>query len=385
MNYRSHRLIVGPVLAVLVVPGCSNLLPVCPPAVCADPGHDVVGRLGANTQNRHPGGLGKTAGKVRVPGNKPPGQDPTISDQYPSTTPAGEAVVLPIPFPLAPAATARDPLAGAPPPIPPEKEPANFAEPQEDVTSARKTEIPRGSFPLPSFAKGGGLGGTEPLPTVPVFREPVVLALEHFLSNRPEEALHHLQVYDRSSQEVFLRLLPVLAQLTRKGLMQLDRQEASALYEQLHAMVQALRSRAELVIEQMCYCSSIESFGLYQPLPDNYTFRPWTDNQPGEVVQLYVQLRNLCGERCNDGYQVCLWSTVEICDLQGERLWYYDFRDRERPVRSQAPVSDCFRNYSFTVPRRLRPGEYRLTIQIRDLTRPGAERIARKTLPFRVG
>jgi hypothetical protein len=78
---------------------------------------------------------------------------------------------------------------------------------------------------------------------------------------------------------------------------------------------------------------------------------------------------------------------VEVRDAQGKQWWYADFRDRDRPFHHylrHALWNDHHGNYSFYMPR-IPPGNYTLTMTVKDITRPNAQRVAQKSLEFRVG
>jgi hypothetical protein len=214
-------------------------------------------------------------------------------------------------------------------------------------------------------------------------KEPLLEALEWFLQNQPQKALEVLKSYQRSSQDVYIILLPVLAQLTHKGVDQLSPEEASAMDEQMHTLEATLRSRARLIIDKICFCEWIKGYGSYQALPQQHGFRPQTAEQPGELVQLYVELRNFSMEPCPQGYLTRLSSKVEIRDQSGKAQWEYNFKNKEGPLYKQSPWHDCLGNYRFYMPR-IPPGTYTLTITIEDLTRPGVQRIAEKSLELQV-
>jgi hypothetical protein len=105
-------------------------------------------------------------------------------------------------------------------------------------------------------------------------------------------------------------------------------------------------------------------------------------------VQLYVQLRNFTSEFRNGFYETKLASSLEIraanADSTSKPIWYHPFfDDRKLPRRSRTILNDYYLHYVFHVPP-LPPGNYTLTIQIADETRPGPPRVARKALEFRV-
>jgi hypothetical protein len=252
----------------------------------------------------------------------------------------------------------------------------NSLEPKSLPEAGKLPPLSEGNLPGPE--KGVG-------PTLPPVekKEPLVLAMEKFLQNQPQAAIDHLKSYDESNQEFFLRLLPVMAQMTNKGLDQLDAQQTAAMYEQLERVMVSLRSHTGLAIDQMCFCERIEAYGVYQPLPKEHVFRAGQENQPGELVQIYVQLRNLCPRECEGGYENRLASTLQIHDAAGKQVWFYNLKKQENPLRCQTRRCDYFNNYSFYVPS-LPTGNYTLTIEVCDLNRPGSVRPARQSLPFSV-
>src|SRR5581483_1631178 len=199
----------------------------------------------------------------------------------------------------------------------------------------------------------------------------------------PDDALKHLQHYDRPTQELFLRLLPPLAMLSRKSFDQLSAQDVAVLNEQLQALLLSLRPRCELAIDKMCFCEWAKSYGIYKPLADGHMFHASDGQRPGELVQVYVELRNFACERREGHYETRLASSVEIRDHKGEQVWFYRFDKRQENLRSRTLLHDYSNNYSFYVPH-IPPGTYTLTIQVADETRPEARRIAQKSLEFRV-
>lgn len=252
-----------------------------------------------------------------------------------------------------------------------------------DPLELRKPCLEGGSPEILQPEKQTEIKPTESETKIVIQREPIVVAMEKFLQEQPEEAIQYLQAYEKSNQEFFLRLLPVLAQMTNAKIEELDDQQTQALYLQLESLLETLRAKAHLMIDTMCYCSSIESYGMYSPLGTDHAFRAGSTNGPGELVQIYVQLKNLCPAKCEKGFQTKLSSSIRINDNAGNEVWFYNFKNRQNPLQSQSPRRDHFNNYSFYVPH-IPAGTYTLTIEIEDQTNPGANRIVRKSMPFRV-
>ena len=224
---------------------------------------------------------------------------------------------------------------------------------------------------------------TTPVADSPGKREPLVDALQCIIEERHHDALKHLQKYDQATQEVFLRLLPVLALMTHKSIDQLSVPEVAVLHEQLQSLAITLRPRSKLAIDKICFCEWVKAYGIYKPLPENHAFVGSAPNRPGELVQLYVELRNFASEFKGGYHTTRLASTVEIRDQKGDRVWFYRFADGKQPLRSHTLLHDYFNNYRFSVPP-MPAGTYTLTIQVTDETRPDQPRTAAKSLEFRV-
>jgi hypothetical protein len=254
------------------------------------------------------------------------------------------------------------------------------------ATSILQPPLPDGPILDPKEMPGAG-----PVPPIqpivaekPALKpEPLVEALRCVLENRPDEALVHLKGYDPSTQELFIRLLPPMALLSHKTIDKLSPAEIASLHEQLQSLVVALRPRTELTIGKMCFCEWIKSYGVYKPVADNHVFQAGLPGQPGELVQLYVELQNFCSECRPPFHETRFSSYVEITDANGKWWWRHRFDDRKQPLRSLSELHDFFNNYSFHVPH-IPPGAYTLTIQVADETLPDQRRVTKKSLPMTV-
>jgi hypothetical protein len=218
----------------------------------------------------------------------------------------------------------------------------------------------------------------------PPTEEPIVLALRDLLEDKPQDALEQLKHYDATNQEALICLTAAVARLTRKKLDQLTSHEIAALQDQVQkSLLGALRPRADLVIDKMCFCEWIKGYGVYKPLPDGYEFQARVGDRPGEAVQLYIGLRNLTSDPRGSSFETNLQSTMRIYDQAGKEMVFRDFHDHEAPVRTLSPLPDYCKSYGFYVPF-MPPGKYTLTIEVRDITRPEAPRVASKSVEFRV-
>lgn len=253
------------------------------------------------------------------------------------------------------------------------------------IAPKEMTSTPPGTalVEIPPLPGGDPIGHVTPASGV-MRREPLVEALQCILEDRHTDVPDLLKKYDAVTQELFLRILPPLAMLTRKTLKELSTPEIASLGVQLNAVTNLLRPRTELTIDKACFCQWVKSFGNYKPLPEEHLFAPSAPARPGERVQLYAEVKNFISDNRDGLFETRFSSSVEIHDSKGEKIWHYRFDDRNYPIRSRTFLTDYFNNYSFFVPH-LPAGNYTLTITIADETVPECRREARKTLDFRVG
>jgi hypothetical protein len=237
--------------------------------------------------------------------------------------------------------------------------------------------------PLPDNPAAGVPPEVEALPLIQVNPEsprtqaedpPLVVALRCFLDKRPAEAVHLLERYDKVNQELLLCLLPVAARLSGGNLAQASPQEMTNLVNQLEGLLPPLRSRAELLLDKMCFCSWIGGYGRYEPLAEGHSFHV------GEPVQVYVELQNVSNQLRGEAYVTQLASSVIIFDLAHHKVWQHDFGDRDYRDLSQTLRHDYFNNCRFCVPE-IPPGQYTLCIEVQDVS---TKRIAKRSLDFRV-
>lgn len=214
--------------------------------------------------------------------------------------------------------------------------------------------------------------------------EPAVRAFHLILKNNHQEAIKNLRGYDDSTQEFLLRILPLMAQIVRTSLDKMPAQERQNFHDMVKGMDQWLREHCELLVTKMAYCKRIHGFADIEPLPADHAFLAKTDNRPGDLVQLYVELKNFTSKHTKEGdYLTKLACSLELKDMQGQKVWSHTFDKNETTYRRSACLNDYHGNYSFYVPA-LPTGTYQLTIQIVDETIPVHRRVARKSLPFRV-
>jgi hypothetical protein len=214
--------------------------------------------------------------------------------------------------------------------------------------------------------------------------EAAVLAYHYLTIGRHEEALKALRHYDDATQEFLCRVFPLLVSITKTPFEKMPANQLVALSEQLEGIRNFIREHCELVVSKMVYCKSINGFANYEPLPENHAFLARTDKRPGDLVHLYVELKNFASKETKEGdYLTKLTCSLELKDSQGERVWSHTIDKNDTTHRRSARVNDYYSDLSFYVPA-LPAGTYNLTIQVVDETIPDHRRVARKSQTFRV-
>lgn len=282
--------------------------------------------------------------------------------------------------PTRPAVAAPDSLASAANadfPDPPQMPPEALCGPVPDPTRAdQAAQYPSDAnwstlsqsmemgHPSPASPLGIGGGQVTPIYLPPDADVPVVGALRCLLEKRPDDAVSRLQGLDKANQEVLLCLLPLAARLGQGALDRASAGELAVMVDQAESVAAPLRRRAPLAIEKMSFCRRIDKFGQYEPLPDNHDFRP------GELVQVYAELRNFTCQTGKCGYETRLGSSVRLTHHVGDReeiVWRQDFHDRDRVDCSRSPRRDYFNNYRFCIPDNLPAGRYKLWLKVVDV------------------
>jgi hypothetical protein len=291
----------------------------------------------------------------------------------PETAPAVQAPVVPESLTSAPAPSSYYPrVAEAPPAAPPAVEQVRFPVPApapQPAPEPARVEPPR----------------VEPPPRPPERPPdaPVVQALRCVLDGKPGAAAEALQPCDPASRELLVALLQLAAPLGDGSFEKASPQETAALLDQLTRLQATLRRRAPLTIEKMCFCRDIRDFGRYAPLPPDYAFQTGSDGLPGELVQVYVEVRNVICRPRGAVYETALKGHVEIHDFRGQTVWQHDFDNK--PDRSRTPLQDNYVEFHFNVPAGLAVSSaYTLWVYVKDVEDQGVVKVARRSLDFRV-
>ena len=104
---------------------------------------------------------------------------------------------------------------------------------------------------------------------------------------------------------------------------------------------------------------------------------------PGELVRLYVEVRNFASVPQGGYFETRLSSRIEIRDGQGKTVWANDFDQEKKPLRTLSRLSDFYYLYCFVTPH-LPAGTYQLVLLLADETIAGSRRVAQKSHEFRV-
>jgi hypothetical protein len=203
-------------------------------------------------------------------------------------------------------------------------------------------------------------------------QEPLVIALSHLLKGDLEavSALKLLDRYEPGTRDWFVRILPMLASLSKTPVSNLPPEEVASMQEQLQWLLLALCARAKLELDKMCYCEPVpdpERRGgyRYRRLPEEHAFLPPSGVLTGERVCIYVELRNLGRVRNGAFYETRLSSSVEIKENGVSK---FSRKFDARPLRSPDLSSDFYNTYSFYMPPGIPPGRYELILTVRDET-----------------
>lgn len=271
--------------------------------------------------------------------------------------------------PLPPAAAAPSAPAPAPAPSPVPAE-------MPTIKAADYFHTPNAEEPTP--AKPASLPPPEANapPTTPAVPEaPVSVALRYMLENKPADAVATLNKYGQPNQDMLMSLLSLCARVSEQGVEKTSPKEIAITIEHLMSLEVALRNRAALVLDKMCFCKWIEKFGVFESLPEGQTFTP------GALVQIYVELRNFASEQRAQCYETHLASTVKLLDAENKVAAQWGFTDGARPECSQTLRHDYFINYSLRIPANVPPGRYKLLLRVDDLP---TKRTVEHSLPLDV-
>ncbi|HEX4588360.1 MAG TPA: hypothetical protein VH120_00400 [Gemmataceae bacterium] len=205
---------------------------------------------------------------------------------------------------------------------------------------------------------------------------PLLAALKCYLNKSPEQAAQCLESMDPADRDLLTALLPLAVRLGDGALKSADPQDLAAVVADVQALVGPLRERAALEVPKLCFCrpkATPAQFGRYEQIEENHRFRP------GEVVGLYVEVRNIICAPNGADYRTQVAMSMEVHNEQGETVWRSD--PPARPDRSLSPRQDYCHVGWFKVPSDLPAGAFTLSLKVTDVP---TGRTARRSLDFRV-
>ena len=276
-----------------------------------------------------------------------------------------------------------------PPPTPIVSTPAPAQSPQPvsgSLPMPPRTGPSAGGIESQAIVQADVRGASIPPPRPPE-EPPLLAALRCYREGRKDEAHRHLQKFAPSTRELLDCLLAMAVRLSNVNLDKVPPRELSALVQEFDALAQIVRPRAGLEITEVRFCQRIHRFGDYDPLPVDHAFQSGAGDRPGDFVQVYVELRNFTCLKRGPFYETALASSVTIRDAN-QRVFTIG-----RPAQVDRLLSrrlDCFLNCHFYVPPGLPAGEYKLVVEVKDVTglpdehRVPAQRVAERVVPFRI-
>jgi hypothetical protein len=234
------------------------------------------------------------------------------------------------------------------------------------ITQTKLDEPPSAPWSPPTFAPAVQLQSVEPIdPPIAAVTEPV-----KNIELRPTPpAIERTAASERPTAVVSLAM-----RLSDGSLLRADPQDVAAAVEQVNTLLAPLRTRAALEIPKLCFCRPIAAparFGAYERLDENHRFRP------GEMVAVYMELRNFSCTPIDGDFATHVVSTVEIHDAEGKIVFRFD---SDRADSSLSPRQDYCHVGRFTLPV-LPAGAYTLWLKATDVP---TGRTARRSLDFRL-
>ena len=216
----------------------------------------------------------------------------------------------------------------------------------------------------------------------------LVKALRSFQNNRPDDAVEMLRQLDPTNQDVLLYLMPLMVRLGDGNAQNLPPDELAALVDRLQQATAMLKAKASLRLERVCFCRAVRKYGNVDTFDPRYEFRP------GDMVHLYLEIRNfscepvttkptgaVSTEAAQRNYLISLATRLEIVDPQGRPVCNYDL---QKDDYAYTPPQEYYHTYRFNVPENLTPGNYTLWVTVSDKNKPNSPGV-RQPVELRVG
>ena len=136
---------------------------------------------------------------------------------------------------------------------------------------------------------------------------------------------------------------------------------------------------APLKFEEAVFVERAEGFARYTPVPRGHRY------PPGSVAELYVELRNARPAPVGPAsaqFELKFRWKLKLTDKVTGAVWAESEREYALPP-TRSPVRDCYFPIPVTVP--ARPGEYLVSVEMRDLNRPPNGVFVSRSTTLRVG
>jgi hypothetical protein len=199
-------------------------------------------------------------------------------------------------------------------------------------------------------------------------RQHVNLRLLQFVARQPEKALHSIPNIDADEQEFWQQLFWGLSNYFASQDYPDARQRVTFTADDLSRAVQKLRYQALLKVQNMNFCSKINSFGSYDRIRVP-RFRA------SERVLIYAEIENFKSKEliASGKFQTKLSSVIQVYSGEETAL---DESSKARLLHTQKfattvdlcnrPRRDFFNAYTYILPRDLPPGMHTLVLKVRD-------------------
>jgi hypothetical protein len=188
------------------------------------------------------------------------------------------------------------------------------------------------------------------------------LRMMYLLNGQDEQAAAPIDGADADMQEVILAHFKAL--ITAKSAPGRDPAlSANQQLEQIEALRNIIRARADLRVPKVVLCTAIESFGRYTPI-EPAEFKAGDKNR----VLLYIEVDNFKSETTPSGlYRTLLNLRVSVLSTSGQEVG---------PTLTDSNIEDLARQQrrdfyltigELTIDRKLAPGDYVLKVEVEDV------------------
>lgn len=142
-------------------------------------------------------------------------------------------------------------------------------------------------------------------------------------------------------------------------------QWANRQLESLEDLRELVRSRADLLVPKVVLCTSIDGYGLYEPIEP----LEFPAGRRSRAV-LYIEVDNYKSEKIESGPQQGMYRTVlttrqSLLNADGKELWSHTDKNIEDVARERR--RDFFLSSQVPVPDVLAVGEYVLKVEVEDV------------------